>query len=42
LERRSDAAAAAGAGGAELPSGDVLIEELEDFLKDRREDEQED
>jgi proteasome assembly chaperone (PAC2) family protein len=46
LERRSDALAAAGLaagmGGAELPSGDVLIEELEEFLKDRREDEQED
>jgi proteasome assembly chaperone (PAC2) family protein len=46
LERRSDALseaeAVAGPGGLELPSGDVLIEELEDFLKDRREDEQED
>jgi len=46
LERRSDALseeeAAAGAGGAGLPSGDVLIEELEDFLKGRREEEQED
>jgi len=46
LERRSDAMseeeAVAGAGGAELPSGDILIEELEDFLKGRREEEQED
>ena len=46
LERRSDALseeeAAAGAGGGELPSGDILIEELEDFLKGRREEEQED
>ena len=46
LERRSDALseeeAAAGAGGAGLPSGDILIEELEDFLKGRREGEQED
>ena len=46
MERRSDALseaeAVAGPGGAELPSGDVLIEELEDFLKDKREDEQED
>jgi len=46
LERRSDAMseeeAAAGAGGAELPGGDILIEELEDFLKGRREDEQQD
>jgi proteasome assembly chaperone (PAC2) family protein len=46
LERRSDALseeeAAAGAGGAELPGGDVLIEELEEFLKGRREEDQED
>jgi proteasome assembly chaperone (PAC2) family protein len=44
LERRSDAVSeeAAGAGGAELPGGDILIEELEDFLKGRREEEQED
>jgi proteasome assembly chaperone (PAC2) family protein len=46
LERRSDAMseeeARAGAGGAELPSGEILIEELEDFLKGRREEEQED
>jgi proteasome assembly chaperone (PAC2) family protein len=46
LERRADALteeeAAAGTGGAELASGDILIEELEEFLKDRREDEQED
>ena len=46
LERRADALseeeAAAGAGGAELPGGDILIEELEEFLKHRREEEQED
>ena len=46
LERRSDALseeeAAAGPGGAELPSGEILIEELEEFLKGRREEEQED
>lgn len=46
LERRSDALseeeAAAGPGGVELPSGEVLIEELEDFLKGRREEDQED
>jgi proteasome assembly chaperone (PAC2) family protein len=46
LERRSDALseaeAVAGPGGLELPSGDVLIEELEEFLKGRREDEQKD
>jgi proteasome assembly chaperone (PAC2) family protein len=46
LERRSDALseqeAAAGAGGAEPAGGDILIEELEDFLKGRREEEQED
>jgi len=44
LERRSDALSeeetAAEAGGAELPSGDILIEELEEFLKDRREEEE--
>ncbi len=46
LERRSDALseeeAAPGAKGAELPGGDILIEELEEFLKGRREGEQED
>jgi proteasome assembly chaperone (PAC2) family protein len=46
LERRSDTLsdeeAVAGAGGVGLPSGETLIEELEDFLKDRREEEQED
>ena len=46
LERRSDALseeeAAAGVGGAELRGGDILIEELEEFLKHRREEEQED
>jgi predicted ATP-grasp superfamily ATP-dependent carboligase len=46
LEHRSDTLteeeAAAGAGGGELPSGEILIEELEEFLKDRREDDQED
>ena len=46
LERRSDALpgeeAAAEAGGGGLPSGDILIEELEEFLKGRREEEQED
>jgi len=45
LERRSDALseeeAVAGLGGAELPGGDILIEELEEFLKHRREEEQE-
>jgi hypothetical protein len=45
LERRADALseeeAAAGVGGAELSGGDVLIEELEEFLKNRREEEQE-
>jgi proteasome assembly chaperone (PAC2) family protein len=44
LECRADALseeeAAAGLGGAELPGGDVLIEELEEFLKNRREEEQ--
>jgi proteasome assembly chaperone (PAC2) family protein len=44
LERRADALseeeAATGVGGAELPGGDVLIEELEEFLKNRREEEQ--
>jgi proteasome assembly chaperone (PAC2) family protein len=44
MERRSDALseaeATAGPGGAELPSGEVLIEELEEFLKDKREDEE--
>jgi hypothetical protein len=46
LERRADALseeeAATGVGGAELPGGDILIEELEEFLKHRREEEQED
>jgi proteasome assembly chaperone (PAC2) family protein len=46
LERRSDAVSeeevVAGIEGAELPGGDKLIEELEEFLKDRREDGQED
>jgi proteasome assembly chaperone (PAC2) family protein len=45
LERQADALTeeeAAGARGAELASGDILIEELEEFLKDKREDEQED
>jgi proteasome assembly chaperone (PAC2) family protein len=46
LERRSDALpeeeAAASTAGADLPSGDILIEELEEFLKDRRGEEQED
>jgi len=46
LERRSDALseedAMAGAEGAELPGGEKLIEELEEFLKDKREDDQED
>ena len=46
LERRSDALSeaetTAEAGGAELPGGDVLIEEVEDFLKGKGEDEQED
>lgn len=46
LERRSDALseeeAAAGPEGAEPASGDILIEELEEFLKGRREDEQRD
>jgi proteasome assembly chaperone (PAC2) family protein len=46
LERRSDALsegeAAAGAAGAELASGDILIEELEEFLKGKREDEEQD
>ncbi len=46
LEGRSDALseeeAAAGAGSAELPDGETLIEELEEFLKGRREEEQED
>jgi hypothetical protein len=32
---------ATGVGEAELPGGDVLIEELEEFLKNRREEEQE-
>jgi proteasome assembly chaperone (PAC2) family protein len=45
LERRADSLteeeAAAGAVGGELPSGEILIEELEEFLKDKREDEQE-
>jgi len=46
LEGRSDALseeeAAPGAKGAEIPGGDTLIEELEEFLKGRREDEQQD
>jgi proteasome assembly chaperone (PAC2) family protein len=46
LERRFDALpeeeAAASTAGADLPSGDILIEELEEFLKDRRGEEQED
>jgi proteasome assembly chaperone (PAC2) family protein len=46
LERRADALseeeAAAGLGGAELPGGEILIEELEEFLKHRREEGQED
>jgi hypothetical protein len=46
LEHRFDALpeeeATVGMGGAELPSGDILIEELEEFLKGRREQEQED
>jgi proteasome assembly chaperone (PAC2) family protein len=44
LERRSDALSeeevVPGAEGAELPSGEVLIEELEEFLKGRREEDQ--
>ncbi|MGQ9571918.1 MAG: PAC2 family protein [Dehalococcoidia bacterium] len=44
LERRADSLSEEetiiGTGGAELPSGDVLIRELEDFLKGRREEQE--